>query len=163
MIFLDDILVYSRDLISYVTHVRKTFAILRQHSLYAKVSKCEFFRSSVHYLGHVVSEQGLSPDPTKVQAVANWKLPMNVSEVRSFLGLAGYYHRFIKNFAKIAAPLMNLTRKNHPFTWSLREGEAFNQLKTILQNAPVLQLADQQKDYILTTDASDYAMGVVLS
>ena len=163
VIFLDDILVYSRDLSSHVAHVRKTFEILRQHSLFAKVSKCEFFRSSVHYLGHVVSEQGLSPDPAKVQAVANWKVPMNVSEIRSFLGLAGYYRRFIKNFARIAAPLTNLTRKNHPFAWSLREGEAFNQLKTVLQNAPVLQLADQQKDYIVTTDASDYAMGAVLS
>ena len=163
VIFLDDILVYSRDLSSHVAHVKKTFEILRQHSLFAKVSKCEFFRSSVHYLGHVVSEQGLSPDPAKVQAVANWKVPMNVSEVRSFLGLAGYYRRFIKNFARIAAPLTNLTRKNHPFAWSLREGEAFNQLKTVLQNAPVLQLADQQKDYIVTTDASDYAMGAVLS
>ena len=88
---------------------------------------------------------------------------MNVSEVGSFLGLAGCYRRFIKNFARIAGPLTNLTRKNHPFTWSLREGEAFNQLKTVLQNAPVLQLADQQKDYIVTTDASDYTMGAVLS
>ena len=95
--------------------------------------------------------------------MANWKVPMNVSEVRSFLGLARYYRRFIKNFAKIAAPLTNLTKKNHPFAWSLREGEAFNKLKTVLQNAPVLQLADQQKDYIVTTDASDYAMGAVLS
>ena len=163
VIFPNDILVYSRDLTSHVAHVRKAFEILRQHSLFAKVSKCEFFKSSVHYLGHVVSEQGLSPDPAKVQAVANWKVPMNVSEVRSFLGLAGYYRRFIKNFARIAAPLTNLTRKNHPFTWSLREGEAFNQLKTVLQNAPVLQLADQQKDYIVTTDASDFAMGAVLS
>ena len=114
-------------------------------------------------MGHVVSEQGLSPDPAKVQAVANWTVPTNVSEIRSFLGLAGYYRRFIKDFARIAAPLTNLTRKNHPFAWSLREGEAFNQLKTVLQNAPVLQLADQQKDYIVTTDASDYAMGAVLS
>ena len=114
-------------------------------------------------MGHVVSEQGLSPNPAKVQAVANWKVPMNVSEVCSFLGLAGYYRRFIKNFARIAAPLTNLTRKNHPFAWSLREGEAFNQLKTVLQNAPVLQLANQQKDYIVTTDASDYAMGAMLS
>ena len=136
VIFLDDILMYKRDLISHVAHVRKTFEILRQHSHYAKVLKCEFFRSSVHYLGHVISEQGLSPHPAKVQAVANWRVPMNVSEVRSFLGLAGYYRRFIKNFARIAAPFTNLTQKNHPFAWSLREGEAFNHLKTILQNAP---------------------------
>ena len=78
-------MVYSRDLILHLAHVRKTFAILRQHSLYVKVSKCEFFGSSVHYLGHVVSEQGLSPNPAKVQAVANWKVPMIVSEVHSFL------------------------------------------------------------------------------
>ena len=88
VIFLDDILVYSRDLISHVAHVRKTFEILRQHFLYAKVSKCEFLKSNVHYLGHVFSEQGLLPDPAKVQAVANWKVLQNVSEIRSFLGLA---------------------------------------------------------------------------
>ena len=163
VIFLDDILVYSRDLVLHVAHVRKAFTILRHHSLYAKVSKCEFFKSSVHYLGHVVSENGLSLDPAKVQSVAQWKVPTNVSEVRSFLGLAGYYRRFIRDFARIAAPLTNLTRKDRPFAWSLREGEAFNQLKTVLQNAPVLQLADQSRPYIVTTDASDYAMGVVLS
>ena len=163
VIFLDDILVYSRDLLSHVTHVRKTFEVLRHHSLYAKVSKCEFFLHSVHYLGHIVSENGLFPDPAKVKAVADWRVPTNVSEVRSFLGLAGYYRRFIKDFAKIAAPLTNLTRKDRPFTWSLREGEAFNELKTVLQKAPVLQLADQSKAYIVTTDASDYAMGAVLS
>ena len=84
-------------------------------------------------------------------------------KIRSFLGLAGYYRRFIKDFAKIAAPLTNLTRKDRPFAWSLREGEAFNALKTVLQNAPVLQLADQSKAYIVTTDASDFAMGAVLS
>ena len=163
VIFLDDILVYSRDLEAHVSHVRKTFEILRQHSLYAKVSKCEFFKTSVHYLGHVVSDHGLSPDPAKVRAVEQWRVPTNVSEVRSFLGLAGYYRRFIRDFARIAAPLTNLTRKDRPFTWSLREGEAFNELKTVLQNAPVLQLADQEKDYIVTTDASDFAMGAVLS
>ena len=153
VIFLDAILVYSRDLISHVAHVRKIFEILRQHSLYAKVSKCEFFQSNVHYLVHLVSEEGLSPDPTKVQAVANWKVPTNVSEIRSFLGLARYYRRLSRDFARISGPSTNLTRKNHPFTWPLRERKAFNQLKTVLQNAPVLQLADQQKDYIVTTDA----------
>ena len=95
--------------------------------------------------------------------MGQWKVPTNVSEVRSFLGLAGYYRRFIRDFARIAAPLTNLTRKDRPFTWSLKKGEAFNQLKTVLQKAPVLQLADQTRDYIVTTDASDYAMGAVLS
>ena len=86
-----------------------------------------------------------------------------MSEVRSFLGLARYYRRFIRDFARIAAPLTNLTRKDRPFTWSLREGETFNHLKTVLQNAPVLHLADKSRPYIVTTDASDYAMGAVLS
>ena len=108
-----------------MTHVRQTLAILRKHQLYAKVSKCTFFQHRVEYLGHVVSAEGLSPDPAKVQAVRDWKVPEFVTDIRSFLGLAGYYRRFIPQFAKIAAPLTNLTRKNTPFTWSLREGEAF--------------------------------------
>ena len=163
IIFLDDILVYSKDLDSHVAHVRQTLSILRHHQLYAKVSKCAFFQSSVEYLGHVVSAQGLQVDPAKVQAVQDWKIPTNVTEVRSFLGLAGYYRRFIPQFARIAAPLTNLTRKNIPFTWSLREGEAFTALKEVLQHAPVLQLADPSKDYIVTADASDFAIGAVLS
>ena len=132
VIFLDDILVYSRDLGSHVAHVRKALEILRQHHLYAKVFGCSLFQSSVENLGHVVSDKGLSPDPAKVQAASNWKVPTNVSEIRSFLGLAGYYRRFIPNFARIAAPLTNLTRKHTPFTWSLREREAFRALKTAL-------------------------------
>ena len=163
IIFLDDILVYSRGLEEHVTHVRKTLEVLREHQLYAKVSKCAFFLHRVEYLGHVVSSEGLSPDPAKVQAVANWKVPANVTDIRSFLGLAGYYRRFIPQFAKIAAPLTNLTRKNTPFTWSLREGEAFEQLKTVLLHAPVLQLADPERGFIVTTDASDFAIGAVLS
>ena len=163
VIFLDDILVYSKGLREHVTHVRQTLAILRKHQLYAKVSKCSFFQHRVEYLGHIVSAEGLAPDPAKVQAVRAWKVPENVTDIRSFLGLAGYYRRFIPQFAQIAAPLTNLTRKNTPFTWSLREGEAFEQLKTALLNAPVLQLADPERQFIVTTDASDFAIGAVLS
>ena len=92
----------------------------------------------MEYLGHVVSTQGLAVDLAKVQVVQDWKIPTNVIEVRSFLGLAGYYRRFIPHFAHIAAPLTNLTRKNTPLTWSLREGEAFKALKDVLQHAPIL-------------------------
>ena len=111
----------------------------------------------MEYLGHVVSDKGLSPDPAKVQAMNNWKVPTNVSELRSFLGLVGYYRRFIPDFARIAAPLTNLTRKHTPFTWSLRQGEAFRALKTALQTALVLQLVDPTRPYIVTTDANDFA------
>ena len=114
-------------------------------------------------MGHVVSTKGLSPDPAKVQAVRDWKMPESVTDIRSFLGLAGYYRRFIPQFAKIAAPLTNLTRKNTPFTWSLREGEAFQHLKDVLLHAPVLQLADPERKFFVTTNASDFAIGAVLS
>ena len=108
-----------------MTHVRQTLEILRKHQLYAKVSKCTFFQYRVEYLGHIVSAEGLSPDPAKVQAVRDWKVPEPITDIRSFLGLAGHYRKFIPQFVKIAAPLTNLTKKNTPFTWSLREGEAF--------------------------------------
>ena len=163
IIFLDDILVYSRGLREHMTHVRHTLAILRKHQLYAKVSKCTFFQHWVEYLGHVVSAEGLSPDLAKVQAMRDWKVPESVTDIRSFLGLAGYYRRFIPHFEKIAAPLTNLTRKNTPFTWSLREEEAFQQLKDVLLHAPVLQLADTERKFFVTTDASDFVIGAILS
>ena len=138
IIFLDDILVYNKGLKAHVTHVHQTLSIMRQHRLYAKVSKCAFLQSRVEYMVHVVSTDGLSPDPANVQTVRDWKVLESVIEIRSFLGLADYYHRFIPQFARIAAPLTKLTRKNHPVTWSLREGEAFQQLKDALLRALVL-------------------------
>ena len=120
-----------------MTHVRQTLDILRKHQLYAKVLKCTFFQHKVEYLGHVVSAEGLSPDLAKVQAVRDWKVPESIIDIHSFLGLVGYYRRFIPQFAQIAAPLTNLTKKDTPFTWSLREGEAFQQLKGVLLHAPV--------------------------
>ena len=114
-------------------------------------------------MSHTVSAEGLVVDPAKVEAVQNWKVTTSVIEVRSFLRLVGYYRCFIPQFTKIAAPLTNLTPKNTPFTASLREGEAFKELKEVLQHTPVLQLANSTKDYIVTTDANDFAMGAVLS
>ena len=132
VICLDDILVYSKNLDAHVTHVRKTLEILQQNRLYTKVSKCAFFQSSVEYLGHIVSVDGFAVNPAKVKAVQEWKVPTSVIEIRSFLGLAGSYKRFILQFAKIAALLTNLMRENTPFTCSLKEGEAFKELKGVL-------------------------------
>ena len=123
---------YNRDVETHVTHAQKTLEILRQNRLYTKVSKCAFFQSSVEYLGHIMSAEGLSVDPAKVQAVPDCAIPTTVTEVCSFLGLAGYYRRFIPQFAQIAAPLTNLAQKNTPFMWSLSEGEAFKELKEAL-------------------------------
>ena len=107
--------------------------------------------------------RGLSPDPTKVQAFRDWKVPGSVIDVSSFLGLAEYYRQFIPQFARIAAPFTNLTRKDHPFAWTLREGEAFYHLKDALVQAPILQLVDPFRKFIVTTDASDFVVGAVLS
>ena len=122
IIFLDDILVYSRGLREHMTHVRQTLEILRKHQLYAKVSKCTFFQHRVDCLGHGVSAKGLSPDLAKIQAMRDWKVPKSVIDIRSFLGLVGYYHRFIPHFAKIAAPLTNLTKEKHSLYLALKGG-----------------------------------------
>ena len=163
IIFLDDILVYSRSLEEHKTHVRQALEILRKHKLYAKMTKCSFFQQEVEYLGHIVGSDGVKPDPAKIKAIKEWKQPENLKELRSFLGLAGYYRRFIQDFAKIATPLTNLTRKKTPYKWTSREDAAFTELKTKLTEAPVLKTADPDQEYIVTFDGSDTAVGAVLS
>ena len=115
VVFIDDILVYSRSKVEHEQHLRTVLNVLRDRQLYAKLSKCEFWLSEVKFLGHVVSQQGVFVDPSKVEAVLNWKRPETVFEVRSFLGLAGYYRRFIQNFSRIALPLTKLTQKAQHF------------------------------------------------
>ena len=136
---------------------------MREHKLYAKMTKCSFFQQEVDYLGHVVGINGVKPDPAKIKAIKEWKQPKNVKELRSFLGLAGYYRRFIQDFAKIATPLTNLTRKKTPYKWTTNEDAAFEELKTKLTDAPVLKTADPNRDYVVTCDGSDTAVGAVLS
>ena len=109
IVFIDDILVYSKSEEEHAKHLRFVLQTLRDHQLYAKFSKCEFWLDQVAFLGHVVSKDGIQVDPKKIEAVAKWQRPTTVTEIRSFLGLAGYYRRFVKDFFKIAAPLMRLT------------------------------------------------------
>ena len=118
IVFIDDILVYSRSDVEHEHHLRTVLQTLRENELYAKFSKCEFWLESVGFLGHVVSSQGIQVDQKKVEAVAQWSRPTTVTEIRSFLGLAGYYRRFVKDFSKIAAPMSRLTQKNVKFEWS---------------------------------------------
>jgi hypothetical protein len=115
VVFIDDILVYSENEQDHEKHLRIILTRLREHKLYAKFSKCEFWLKKVPFLGHVLSENGISVDPSKVQEVMDWKAPTMVREVRSFLGLAGYYRRFILGFSKIAKPLISLLQKDHKF------------------------------------------------
>ncbi|XP_052726212.1 uncharacterized protein LOC128194685 [Vigna angularis] len=138
VVFIDDILIYSKSCEEHEEHLRLVLGVLRERELYAKLTKCEFWMKEVQFLGHVVSAGGISVDPAKVRAVLEWESPRSVTEVRSFVGLAGYYRRFIEGFSKIVAPLTQLTRKDHPFAWTDRCESSFQELKQKLTSAPVL-------------------------
>ncbi|KAJ0580913.1 putative nucleotidyltransferase, Ribonuclease H [Helianthus annuus] len=129
IVFIDDILVYSKNKEDHERHLRLILELLRREQLYAKFSKCDFWIREVHFLGHVVNEKGIHVDPAKVDAVKNWAAPKTPSEVRQFLGLAGYYRRFIRDFSKIAQPLTSLTQKNTVYSWGTKQEEAFQLLK----------------------------------
>jgi hypothetical protein len=138
VVFIDDILIYSKTKGDHADHLHVVLQRLRDHHLYAKFSKCEFWLDSVKFLGHTVSSEGISVDPTKVQEVMDWKPPTSVHQICSFLGLAGYYHRFIPNFSKIAKPMTELLKKEVKFCWDDKCDKAFHTLRKLLTTAPVL-------------------------
>ncbi len=163
LVYLDDIIVPGRSVPECVDRLAHVFDRLSTAGLKLKPSKCTFFQKEVTFLGHVVSEAGVSTDPSKIEVVKDWPVPIDVKQVRSFLGLSGYYRRFIKDFAKIAAPLHKLTRKGTLFEWSEKCQAAFETLKTALTTAPVLGYPSCDGQYTLDTDASHQAIGSVLS
>ncbi|WVZ74857.1 hypothetical protein U9M48_022981 [Paspalum notatum var. saurae] len=162
VVFIDDILVYSKNEKEHEEHLRIVLSRLREHKLYAKFSKCAFWLKEVAFLGHILSAKGVAVDPSKVEDVLNWKQPQTVTEIRSFLGLAGYYRRFIKDFSKIAKPMTALTQKNAKFAWSPKCEEAFGTLKKLLTTAPVLAQPDITKPFDVYCDASGSGLGCVL-
>ncbi|KAA3483558.1 DNA/RNA polymerases superfamily protein [Gossypium australe] len=162
VVFIDDILVYSRTEEEHDRHLRIVLQVLRKEQLYAKFSKCEFWLREVTFLGHVVSAEGIRVDPRKVEAVLEWKPPRSVAEIRSFLGLAGYYRRFVERFSLIAAPLTKLLRKGVPFVWSEKQQESFDKLRKILTEAPVLVQPEAGKLFTVYCDASHNGLGCVL-
>jgi hypothetical protein len=135
---------------------------LREKKLYAKLSKCEFWLKEVSFLGHVISSEGIAVDPAKVDTVLQWGTPEFVSEIRSFLGLAGYYRRFIEGFSKLALPLTKLTRKDQAFVWDGDCERSFQELKKRLTTAPVLILPDAKESFVVYCDASKMGLGGVL-
>ena len=162
VVYLDDILIYSQNKEEHEKHLRQVLQVLAEHELYAKPSKCFWFQREVEYLGHIICAEGLRVDDSKVKAIADWPEPTNVHEVRQFLGFANYYRRFVQNYARIAVPLTDLTKREMLFQWSAKCQNAFNQLKGSLLSAPILRLADTSKPFRVETDASDFAIGAVL-
>jgi hypothetical protein len=153
VVFIDDILIYSKSVQEHEQHLRVVLEKLRIHKLYAKFSKCEFWLERVAFLGHILTAEGVAVDPEKVEAVSNWQQPTNVSEIRSFLGLAGYYRRFIEGFSKIARPMTELLKKEKKFAWTESCERSFQELKRRLTTAPVLTLPDIHRDFVIYCDA----------
>ncbi|WVZ51571.1 hypothetical protein U9M48_002704 [Paspalum notatum var. saurae] len=162
VVFIDDILIYSKTEEEHEEHLRLVLQKLRDHKLYAKLSKCEFWLDQVPFLGHIVSKGGIMVDPSKISSVMDWKVPEVVKEVRGFLGLAGYYIRFIENFSRIAKPMTSLLEKGVPFNWTKERQAAFDELKKRLTTAPVLTLPDLTKSFTVYCDASKEGLGCVL-
>ena len=163
LVYLDDVLVHSRTFEEHLCHLRAVFERLRKAGLKLRTEKCQFVRSEVPYLGHIVSAEGIATDPTKVDKVRNWPNPRTKTEVRSFINFAGYYRRFVPGFSTIAAPLHNLTTAHSKFAWTTEAARSFATLKAKLTEAPVLAFPCFSEQFRLKTDASDVGLGAVLS
>ncbi|KAF1333192.1 polyprotein, partial [Globisporangium splendens] len=163
VVYLDDICIFSRSMKDHAQHLAMVCEVLRHEKLYARLSKCEFGKSSVQFLGHTVTAEGIQVDANKTTAIEKYPTPTTQKTLLSFLGLAGYYRRFICDFARIALPLHRLIKKDAKWTWSSEHDHAFRALKLALQQAPTLCLPDFDRRFAVTTDASGYCMGGVLS
>jgi hypothetical protein len=162
VVFIDDILVYSKSVEEHEQHLRVVLGKLRAHKLYAKFSKCEFWLEKISFLGHILTTEGVVADLGNVETVSNWQQPTNVSEIRSFLGLAGSYRRFIEGFSKIARSMTEFLKKEKKFNWTESCEKSFQKLKRRLTTAPVLTLPDIQRDFVVYCDASRQGLGCVL-
>ncbi|KAK1642438.1 hypothetical protein QYE76_060243 [Lolium multiflorum] len=159
VVFIDDILIYSKSEEEHEQHLEVVLDTLREHQLYAKFSKCEFWLKEVGFLGHILSAGGIAVDPSKIKTVEEWKAPTTQTEVRAFLGLAGYYRRFVEGFSSIARPMTQLLKKDKKFEWTNKCEESFQQLKSRLTSAPILIMPDITKPFDVYCDASKIGLG----
>lgn len=162
IVFFDDILIYSKSFEDHITHLKEVLTLLQQHQWHVKLSKCKFAQREISYLGHRISQADVSTDEAKVEAIVSWPMPTSVKELRSFLGLAGYYRKFVKHFAVIAKPLTDLLKKGVLFVWTQDQELAFATLKQALSSAPVLALPDFSRQFCIETDACKNGVGAVL-
>jgi hypothetical protein len=162
MVLINDILVYSRNEEEHKEHLCLILQKFRDHRMYVMLSKCEFWLKQVAFLGHVKSKGGISIDPSKIQDVLSWNMPTNVGDIQSFLGLAGYYRRFIEGFSKITKPMVKLLRKDNRFKWMPACEASLQELKKRLATAPVLVMPDMEKSFSIYYDASGQGLRCVL-
>lgn len=163
IVFLDDILIYSKTLEEHTEHVKQVLQILRDNHLYAKESKCEFFQTEVEFLGHIVGKDGVQMMEEKLKAISEWPIPHNVEQIRSFLGTTGYYRKFVQDYSRIASPLTHLLHHDVKWEWTSAQQESFDTLKQCMLQRPILILPNPSVPFVVTTDASGYAIGATLS
>jgi hypothetical protein len=162
LVFFDDILIYSSSFVEHVSHIRLVLELLQRDQWKIKLSKCSFAQRQINYLGHTISEHGVGTDPQKIAAISEWPPPLNTKELRSFLGLAGYYRKFVRNFGITSKPLTELLKKNSLFIWTSEHEHSFAALKKALTHSPVLALPNFSKPFYIETDASVLEIGAVL-
>ena len=163
MTYLDDIIIFSENELEHLEHLETVFSHLKEAGLKMKRSKCDFFKSEIHYLGHLISTEGISPLPNKLDCIQHMPAPRNMKEIKQFLGFTGYYRKFVPRFADISRPLTTLTKKDKKFEWTPACQKSFNLLKETLCGKPILKYADSSKPYILYTDASKFGWAGVLT
>ncbi|XP_050314887.1 uncharacterized protein LOC126749236 [Anthonomus grandis grandis] len=163
LVYMDDIIIFSTSLQEHLNNLKLVFERLLSFNMKIQLDKCEFLKKDVEFLGHIITAEGVKPNPRKIEAIKNFKIPNTPKEIKSFLGLVGYYRKFIKDFAKITKPLTNCLKKNVKIIHDKAFRTAFNLCKNILTNDPILQYPDFHKPFVLTTDASEYAIGAILS
>jgi hypothetical protein len=162
VVYLDNILINSRTEEEHEAHVRLVLDVLNREKFYVCKAKSTFAAEEIKFLGHIVNSKGIRSDPKKVEVVQNWLVPKNVHEVCSFMGLPNYFCKFISHYLEVAAPLTNLTKKSHVWAWTGKCQDAFEKLKHLLSEAPLLRTPDESKTYCVVTDASDIGLGGVL-
>ena len=163
LVYLDDIVIYSDNVDDHWKHVRDVLQILRENKLYCKRSKCHFNQTSLSYLGYIMSSSGVSMDPRKTKAIAEWPTPKSVHDIQVFLGFCNFYRRFIRNYSVLTQPLTQLLKKDVTFSWSDTLSNALNSIKSAFQSPEMLLHPDETKPFVVETDASDYGVGGILS
>ena len=162
VVFIDNILIYLNNKQEHEEHLRIILQVLREQQLFAKFCKCDFFKDIIQYLGHIVFKDGISVDPNKIKTMYEWQVSKKLNDIRSFMGITGYYQNFIEGFPKIAYPITSLQKKGKKFDWREKCIGSFNKLKHLLTTAPILKTLDHFKDFVICTNACKEGLDEVL-